>query len=99
MTNFIDIFFVFDLIAIGYFDFVLVFPPAATWSRAKHKSNAGQDPLRSRSFPLGLPSLSLDVQSKVLLDNGHLEYATWTLSVPKYAKEPMWIPFWYFLRI
>ena len=53
--------------------------PAATWSRARHKSNAGQDPLRSRSFPLGIPSLSPDAQSKVLLDNEHLEYAAWIL--------------------
>ena len=71
VTNITDIFYVLDLIATGYFDIVLVIPPAATWSRARHKSNAGQDPLRSRSFPLGIPSLSPDAQSKVLLDNGH----------------------------
>ena len=69
---------VLDLIASGYFDFVLVLPPAATWSRARHKSNAVQDPLRSRSFPLGI-SLSPDAQSKILLDNDHLEYAAWIL--------------------
>ena len=79
VTNVTDIFYVLDLIASGYFDFVLVLPPAATWSRARHKSNAGQDPLRSRSFPLGIPSLSPDAQSKVLLDNEHLEYAAWIL--------------------
>ena len=71
--------FVLDLIAAGYFDFVLVLPPAATWSRDRHKSNAGQDPLRSRSFPLGIPSLSLDAQSKILLVSEHLEYAAWIL--------------------
>ena len=79
VTNVTDIFYVLDLIDSGYFDFVLVLPPAAAWSRARHKSNAGQDPLRSRSFPLGIPSLSPDAQSKVLLDDEHLEYAAWIL--------------------
>ena len=63
VTNVTDIFHVLDLIASGYFDFVLVLPPA----------------LRSRSFPLGIPSLSPDAQSKFLLDNEHLEYAAWIL--------------------
>ena len=58
---------------------MLVLPPAAAWSRARHKSIARQDPLRSRSFPLGIPSLSPDAQSKVLFDNEHLEYAAWIL--------------------
>ena len=53
-------------------------------------SNAGQDPLRSRSFPLGIPSLSPDAQSKILLDNEHLEYAAWILECSLS---------WYFLRI
>ena len=79
VTNVTDVFYVLDLIASGYLDFVMVLPPAATWSRARHKSNAGQDPLRSRSFPLGIPSLSPDAQSKVLLENEHLEYAAWIL--------------------
>ena len=87
VTNVTDIFYVLDLIATGYFDFVLVLPPAATWSRARHKSNAGQDPLRSRSFPLGIPSLSPDAQSKVLLDNGHLEYATWILECSLFMRK------------
>ena len=50
-----------------------------TWSRVRHKSNAGQDPLRSRSLPRGIPSLSPDAQSKVLLDNVHFKYAAWIL--------------------
>ena len=78
-TNITYIFYVLDLIATGFFDAVVVIPPAATWSRARHKPNDGQNPLRARSVPLGITSLSPEEQSKVHHDNRQLEYAAWFL--------------------
>ena len=88
VTNVTDFFYVLDLIASGYFDFVLVLPPAATWSTARHKSNAGQDPLRSRSFPLGIPSLSPDAQSKVpwIMSIWNMQHGFWSVPFMRKSK-------------
>ena len=48
-----------DLVRQGFFDMIHIVPSASTWSRARHSGLAGQHPLRSRSSPLGLSSLSL----------------------------------------
>ena len=52
-------------------------PSAATWSRSRHSDHSGQPPLRSRSSPLGLPSLSPDETQKINTANRALEVAAW----------------------
>ena len=61
----------------GYFDMVHIIPSAATWSRSRHSGHSGQPPLRSRSFPLGLPSLSPDETQQINKANRALEVAAW----------------------
>ena len=93
-TNITDIFYVLDLIATGFFDAVVVIPPVATWSRARHKHNDGQNPLRARSVPLGITSLSPEEQSKIHHDNRQLECAAWFLGNPSHARRKRWIVSW-----
>ena len=72
-----DLFFaVLDLLAYvreGLFDFIHMIPPANTWSRSRHSGLPGQPPLRSRSAPLGLSSLSPTQDEKVRSANFFLE--------------------------
>ena len=53
-----------DHVRSDYFDMVHIVPSAATWSHSRHSDHSGQPPLRSRSSPLGLPSLSPDETRK-----------------------------------
>ena len=66
-----------DHVRSGYFDMVHIVPSAATWSRSRHSRHSGQPPLRSRSSPLGLPSLSPDETQQINMDNRALEVAVW----------------------
>ena len=66
-----------DHVRSGYFDMVHIVPSAATWSRSRHSGHSGQPPLRSRSFPLGLPSLSPDETQQINKANRALEVAAW----------------------
>ena len=52
-------------------------PSASTWSRSRHSEHSGQLPLRSRSSPLGLSSLSPDETQKINEANRALEVAAW----------------------
>ena len=65
-----------DRIRDGYFDAVILIPPASSWSRVRHSSN-GQVPLRSRSHPLGLPDLSAVGFAKLKQSNQDIEVAAW----------------------
>ena len=56
-----DFFAVLDLLNYfqrGIFDAIHILPPSSSWSRSRHSDVMGQSPLRSRSAPLGLSSLS-----------------------------------------
>ena len=66
-----------DHVRHGYFDMVHIVPSAATWSRSRHSAHSGQPPLRSRSSPLGLSSLSPDETQKINKANRALEVAVW----------------------
>ena len=66
-----------DHVRSGYFDMVHIVPSAATSSRSRHSDHSGQPPLRSRSSPLGLPSLSPDETQKINKANRDLEVAAW----------------------
>ena len=66
-----------DHVRSGYFDMIHIVPSAATWSRSRHSAHSGQPPLRSRSSPLGLPSLSPDETQKINMANRALEVAAW----------------------
>ena len=66
-----------DHVRSGYFDMVHIVPSAATWSRSRHSTHSGQPPLRSRSSPLGLPSLSPDESEQINKANRALEVAAW----------------------
>ena len=61
----------------GFFRVVLVLPPAATWSRARHAGPGGQSPVRSRSKPWGVPEASDALNAKLLHDRRTAEVSTW----------------------
>ena len=65
-----------DRIRDGFFDAVILIPPASSWSRVRHSSN-GQVPLRSRSHPLGLSDLSAVGFAKLKQSNQDIEVAAW----------------------
>ena len=71
---------VLDLLAYirqGIFDTIHIIPSAATWSRSRHSGLLGQPPLRSRSAPLGLSSLTPADDEKVRSANLILEILAW----------------------
>ena len=43
-----------DKVRDGFFQVVLILPPASSWSRARHVGPEGQPPIRSRNRPWGL---------------------------------------------
>ena len=49
----------------------------STWSRLRHADTAGQPPLRTRAFPLGLKHLAPPDHQKVRTDNKILEALSW----------------------
>ena len=58
LSDFLAVLDLLDHVRHGYFDMVHNVPSASTWSRSRHSEQSGQPPLRSRSSPLGLSSLS-----------------------------------------
>ena len=54
-------------------------PPAATWSRVRHSSVPGQQPLRTRQQPLGASRLAPSQQQKVMQSNSEVEVVLWFL--------------------
>ena len=61
----------------GFFDAIHIFPHAATWSRSRHSGVLRKIPLRSRSAPLGLSSLTPAESETVRGANFVLECLAW----------------------
>ena len=76
-SDFLGVLDLLDHVRSGYFDMVHIVPSAATCSRSRHSEHSGQPPLRSRSSPLGLSSLSPDETQKINKANRALELAVW----------------------
>ena len=76
-SDFLGVLDLLDHVRSGYFDMVHIVPSAATWSRSRHSQHSGQSPLRSRSSPLGLSSLSPIETEKINKANRTLEVAVW----------------------
>ena len=76
-SDFLGVLDLLDHVRSGYFDMVHIVPSAATWSRSRHSQHSGQPPLRSRSSPLGLSSLSPAETAKINMANRALEVAAW----------------------
>ena len=66
-----------DHVRHGYFDMIHIVPSASTWSRSRHSEHSGQPPLRSRSYPLGLSSLSPVETENINEANRACEVAVW----------------------
>ena len=77
LSDFLAVLDLLDHVRHGYFDMVHIVPSASTWSRSRHSEHSGQPPLRSRSSPLGLSSLSPDETQKINEANRALEVAAW----------------------
>ena len=77
ISDFLAVLDLLDHVRHGYFDMVHIVPSASTWSRSRHSEHSGQPPLRSRSSPLGLSSLSPDETEKINEANRALEVAVW----------------------
>ena len=76
-SDFLGVLDLLDHVRSGYFDMIHIVPSAATWSRSRHSQHSGQPPLRSRSSPLGLSSLSPSETVKINMANRALEVAAW----------------------
>ena len=79
LSDFLGVLDLLDHVRSGYFDMVHIVPSAATWSRSRHSRHSGQPPLRSRSSPLGLSSLSPAETVKINMANRALEVAAWVV--------------------
>ena len=66
-----------DKVREGFFQAVLVLPPASTWSRARHFGPGGQPPVRSRAQPWGITDTTDSRHVKVVHDNRSVEISTW----------------------
>ena len=77
LTDFLAVLDLLDHARQGYFDTIHIVPSASTWSRSRHSGLPGQPPLRSRSSPLGLSSLSPEETEKIHSANRVLEIAAW----------------------
>ena len=66
-----------DHIKAGLFDLVCLLHSASTWSRLRHSDAAGQPPLRTRAFPVGLSNLAPPSLQKIRSDNRILESISW----------------------
>ena len=71
--DFFAMFFSLGRLRSGYFTGVYVTPQASTWSRVRHSSSPGQQPLRSRQHPLGFPELHPEAREKTLHSNAESE--------------------------
>ena len=74
---FLDILVLRDLVRDGFFKAVYLIPLAASWSRLRSSTTAGQLPLRSRPEPLGLSSLDPQQTEKVRKSNREVEAVSW----------------------
>ena len=77
--DFFTILFSLDRLRSGCFTGVYIAPQASTWSRVRHSSSPGQQPLRSRQHPLGFPELHPEAREKTLHSNAESEVCCWFL--------------------
>ena len=77
-----------DKVRDGFFQVVLILPPASSWSRARHVGPEGQPPIRSRSRPWGVIEASSAQYSKLLHDNRTAEISTWFAEQSLLREEP-----------
>ena len=68
-----------DRLRSGYFAGLYLAPQASRWSRVRHSSSPGQQPLRSRQHPLGFPELHPEARDKTLHSNAESEVCCWFL--------------------
>ena len=78
-VGFFTIFFSLDRLRSGCLTGVYIAPQASTWSRVRHSSSPGQQPLRSRQHPLGFPELHPEARDKTLHSNAESEVCCWFL--------------------
>ena len=78
-----------DHVRSGYFDMIHIVPSAATLSQSRHSQFSGQHPLRSRSSPLGLSSLSPAETVKINMANRALEVAAMLRFTRSVYKRPI----------
>ena len=62
-----------------FFTVVIILPPASTWSRSRH-TESGQQPLRSRSNPLGLQDVTAHDYDHIQHSNKVVEVSWWVFS-------------------
>ena len=77
-----------DKVRDGFFQVVVILPPASSWSRARHVGPEGQPPIRSRSRPWGVIEASSAQYSKLLHDNKTAEISTWFAEQSLLREEP-----------
>ena len=77
-----------DKVRDGFFQVVVILPPASSWSRARHVGPEGQPPIRSRSSPWGVIEASSAQYSKLLHDNKTAEISTWFAEQSLLREEP-----------
>ena len=77
LTDFLAVLDLLDHVRQGYFDMIHIVPSGSTWSRSRHSGLPGQLPLRSRSSPSGLSSLTPEETEKIHSANRVLEIAAW----------------------
>ena len=77
-----------DKVRDGFFQVVLILPPASSWSRARHVGPEGQPPIRSRSRPWGVIEASSAQYSKLIHDNRTAEISTWFAEQSLLREEP-----------
>ena len=66
-----------DWIKEGFVDAVFLFSPAASWSRARHIEGSTPLPLRNRTQPSGLDTLSAMDSVQVVEGNRDIEVSCW----------------------
>ena len=66
-----------DKVRDGFFQVVLILPPASSWSRARHVGLEGQPSIRSRNRPWRVIEANSAQYSKLLHDNRTAEISTW----------------------
>ena len=69
-----------------FFELVIILPPASTWSRARHTGSA-QQPLRSRSNPLGLDNATANNYDRIQHSNKVVEVSWWFSAVALTAEK------------
>ena len=77
-----------DKVRDGFFQVVVILPPASSWSRARHVGPEGQPPIRSRSRPWGVIEASSAQYSKLIHDNRTAEISTWFAEQSLLREEP-----------